>query len=137
MKTILLMILGLARIALAQSAAVADRQFFTLSAVSATAIAGDAYTTSWIRPNWLLQSRTGRPEPCSTEAGEPWLLGVHPTVGRIVGVSVAEFALTEALSYGLKRSRRRWLHEFWAVPAALRAEAHTQGMITNLRDCPQ
>lgn len=99
-----------------------DKKFLTVSAINAGAVAFDAYTTA--RDISVVGGRQ--------EVGEPWLLGRYPSVGRIAGVAAGEFAITESLSYLLKRSHNRVLHNLWALPVAVRSAIHIRAGIHNL-----
>lgn len=97
---------------------VVDKRFFAVSAFSASALAFDAYTTAARKPGCI-------------EGGEPWLLGRNPSTGRVIGVSIGEFALTEGITYLLKRSHNKVLNYLWPAPAAARGAVHLVAGIHN------
>lgn len=108
------------------SAQTLDKKFWAVSAFSASSLAADAYTTSWIKP-----SRSY----CNSEGGEVWLLGTTPSDKRLIGVSLGELALGESLMYFTKRSSNRWIHATWPTWAVWRGGLHTYGAVHNFEVC--
>jgi len=108
------------------SAQTMDKKFWAVSAFSASALAVDAYTTSWIKP-----SRSY----CNSEGGQVWLLGRTPLDKRLIGVSLGEFVLGESLMYFTKRSSNRWIRVTWPTWGIVRGSIHGYGVYNNFEVC--
>jgi hypothetical protein len=107
------------------TAQTADRKFWIVTGLSASATSADALTT-------ILQ--VGHSRNCPYEIDSAALYGRQPKALRTSLVMGGLFLASAALSYGLKRRRISRL-PLWAAPEGYLAYGHTLGAIHNLRVC--
>ena len=108
--------------------------FVGLSLYAASVTAGDSYTTTWIRKNWLANP-VGTIGPCRIEGSEPSLYGERPTVARSWEVGAGKVALAVGAAAALKRRKR--LEVLWPLPLLIVSIDSSIGFSHNLLDCPR
>jgi len=87
---------------------VADKQFWSLTAVNGAITLSDVLTTSFL---------VGKGSACPYEIGSPGLYGLKAPPARVAAVMGSAFAASVATSYFLKKYNVRiWKLKLWTVP---------------------
>lgn len=105
----------------------ADKAFWTITAIHASATSLDAYTTV---------TRIGHTQTCPEEVWSAPLYGKHPEAARTSMVMGGLFSASVLLSYSLKKHHAHLKRlPVWAAPQAYLTYGHTLGAIHNFRFC--
>lgn len=106
---------------------IVDKKFLTLAALSTLTTFADSFTTTWARQNWL----AGKDNVCNIERQSTYLYGTHPTPGRVYMVAAFKSVGTVALSYYLRKHRKR----LWSTPLLANTVLNLEGVGMNLAMC--